>query len=274
MHGSSKPRVQLLDPGDAECGPAPLSQRSQQSQLSWTSPQPATHPAVSNVRLHTSGDARIDVHDKQRDLTSPGRDSEYDTDFWPTVTFLSASAPSMSFAEEQKELEVMWNTTSINKFYMPISKLPPLRGDPRLRLGHRSPACYKDRSVPRAHRIMQRWQSMPQLPAQLRPEHLRAIELADDMATSKTGKMGALPGRARRQSAMLREGIMDRRRDAEAQDPSRSPEPKEYPHIPCKCCEHPRPKPWLDKRSVGAATAVSMAAAVAPSRSVLDDGVS
>lgn len=238
MSGRPRQRVKVLAP-DANCDPALLSHRSQQSQ--WTTPSQPIQPAVPDINVQgTVGGAAQ-------------RSAEDEADLWPMVTFYNGATTSISFAaEERKELENMWKTTKINKFYVPISKLPPLRGDPRQLLANKAPACYPERSVPRAHRLMHRWKSMPQLRSQLPPDHLRTIELADEMATGYSAKLelDLARSRDRRNSAMLRDC---------AQARQVSPNAKEDPHIPCNCCEHPSPKPWLEKKNRSAAAVAAMA---------------
>lgn len=189
------------------------------------------------------------------------------TDLWPAVTLADWPSTSIDLlTEEQSELEHMWKTTTINRYYVPISKLPPLRGDPRRHFGNHAPACYPERSVPRAHRVMERWQSMPQLRPQLAPDDLRSISLVEEMSRGHQEDM-PMPlsrGRLRRQAALQRDvGVRICPNDPAAK--GSSCEQKEFPHIACKCCKHAGPKPWLDKKTLSAAASALVAAAVAPS---------
>jgi len=162
------------------------------------------------------------------------------------------------FAEESRELEGMRKSaTKINKFYIPISKLPPLGGaDPRLELAKGPPSCAPDYSVPRAQRVMQRWQSMPQLRSQLPKESLQIIE-----AACRKDRRPSLPSSKQRQSAdrlVQQSGRNSQRGSARREDTNarltaafREMEEgsargkKETPHIPCSCCDHKVEKPWM-----------------------------
>jgi hypothetical protein len=162
------------------------------------------------------------------------------------------------FAEESRELEGMRKSvTKINKFYIPISKLPPLGGaDPRLELAKGPPSCAPDYSVPRAQRVMQRWQSMPQLRSQLPKESLQVIE-----AACRKDRRPSLPSSKQRQSAdrlVQQSGRNSQRGSARREDTNarltaafREMEEgsargkKETPHIPCSCCDHKVEKPWM-----------------------------
>jgi len=162
------------------------------------------------------------------------------------------------FAEESRELEGMRKSaTKINKFYIPISKLPPLGGaDPRLELAKGPPSCAPDYSVPRAQRVMQRWQSMPQLRSQLPKESLQIIE-----AACRKDRRPSLPSSKQRQSAdrlVQQSGRNSQRGSARREDTNarltaafREMEEgsargkKETPHIPCSCCDHKVEKLWM-----------------------------
>lgn len=140
----------------------------------------------------------------------------------------------------------------MNKFYVPISKLPPLGGpDPRRGFAERPPSCAPDWNVPRAHRIVHRWQSMPRLRSQLPADSLLVIEAA--MKKDKPASVRWLDqqkqrlekpvnqtsnrnsGRGQKQLSS-REDTCARLANAymEGEGSAR----KEYPHIPCSCCEH------------------------------------
>lgn len=162
------------------------------------------------------------------------------------------------FYEERKELEKLWKTSDLNKFYTPMSRLPPLGGpDPRRIFAGQPPTCYMDLGVPRAQRIMMRWESIQQLPSQLPSEHLRQIRQATSAASSQDrpaeGNRGT-PGDPHRNS-----------QDIRCRGCKGLPIKNDGPHIPCTCCERPGPKPWLEKKSLGAVAAALVAEASAPS---------
>lgn len=157
------------------------------------------------------------------------------------------------FAGERGTLTHMRKSMNkINKFYIPISKLPPLGGlDPRRRLAERPPSCAPDCSVPRAHRIVQRWQSMPRLRSQLPEESLLVIEAA--MKRDKPASVRWLDQQKRRlekpgiQNSKRNSGRgqkqLSSRQDTDARLASvylegEGSARKEHPHIPCSCCDH------------------------------------
>mmetsp|Transcript_52514 Transcript_52514/g.150529 ORF Transcript_52514/g.150529 Transcript_52514/m.150529 type:complete len:235 (+) Transcript_52514:180-884(+) len=151
------------------------------------------------------------------------------------------------FLEGQKQLRDMWRHTPINRYYLAISKLPPLGGpDPRLEFARRPPVCCPDKSVPRADRIVARWHSMPQLRSQLPPEDLEDIVAHEEEAAMRlqVAKAKRSSSRGALSSAEPRCG----HRDA-------SGRARDFPHVRCTCCEHPSPKPWMQKKTLGAAEA-------------------
>eukprot|EP00747_Dinoflagellata_sp_TGD_P185351 gnl/TRDRNA2_/TRDRNA2_41868_c0_seq1.p1 gnl/TRDRNA2_/TRDRNA2_41868_c0~~gnl/TRDRNA2_/TRDRNA2_41868_c0_seq1.p1 ORF type:complete len:249 (-),score=28.74 gnl/TRDRNA2_/TRDRNA2_41868_c0_seq1:99-845(-) len=83
---------------------------------------------------------------------------------------------SNGFDEVRSELNKLEQNSQLNKWYVSISKLPPLGRDPRQQLANRPPSCFEDLSVPRAQKVMARWNSMPHLPEQLPVRSLRDIE--------------------------------------------------------------------------------------------------
>lgn len=169
------------------------------------------------------------------------------------------------FAEERTTLSDMKKSMNkINKFYIPISKLPPLgsvnpsffRG-----MGDRPPSCAPERGVPRAHKIIQRWQSMPRLRSQLPAESLQVIEAAikrDKQASARWldhhkqrlektplqhSNRGSSRGSARREDTDAR--LINAYWEAE-EGSARGK--KEYPHIACDCCDHKVEKSWKSPR--------------------------
>lgn len=169
------------------------------------------------------------------------------------------------FASERSKLkQVNMSMNKINKFYIPIAKLPPLGGlDPRHEMSKRPPSCAPHLSRPRAHKIMARWQSMPRLRSQLSAEDLHIIQ-----ATTRRHKpRRASPSRqdrenpqqqqhSNRNSARGPDGQpLSRREDTDARlvqafremETGSARGKKEHPHIPCACCDHKVEKPWMPK---------------------------
>lgn len=179
------------------------------------------------------------------------------------------------FKPERTALEDMRKSAfKINKFYIPISKLPPLGGpDPRAGLGKLPPSCAVDWSVPRAHKIMQRWQSMPRLRSQLPAESLQIITDAQaagrrqgygsrsslhERLTSGTGRTsGRTSGRREVSQPVSRREDTDARLSHAFREMERGSArgKKEHPHIPCSCCEHKVDKPWMQAASAEAGSA-------------------
>jgi len=191
------------------------------------------------------------------------------------------------FARHRKDLnDMIKNSKNINKFYIPISQLPPIGPDPRYRLAGKPPSCAPRLSVPRATRIMQRWQSMPRLRSQLPPESLRTIEAAAKNSsdgpraadsrpawhtTANARSLGS-PGRkaylspGRRPSICDSEGQVSLRREdtdyrlarafLETEDGSARGK-KENPYIACTCCDHQTPRPWMQSDGGMSARAIS-----------------
>ncbi|CAJ1353825.1 unnamed protein product [Effrenium voratum] len=118
-----------------------------------------------------------------------------------------------TFMKTKAELEQLKRTTSTNKAYLPIVKM--MRQAPedtqRMRtslypdLTHRS----------RARQLLRRWESLPSLPKQLGEEDMRALEVS----------VGPLNIGKQRGAKVVRE-----------ESPG-----KEFPFIPCSCCERESP---------------------------------
>mmetsp|Transcript_13062 Transcript_13062/g.28598 ORF Transcript_13062/g.28598 Transcript_13062/m.28598 type:complete len:283 (+) Transcript_13062:177-1025(+) len=80
------------------------------------------------------------------------------------------------FLEQHQELRNLWRRTTLNRYYLPISKLPPLETpDPRLRLRGKPPSCCPDWSIPRLDRVVARWDSLPRERPQLSLDDLEDI---------------------------------------------------------------------------------------------------
>lgn len=168
-----------------------------------------------------------------------------------------------TFAKEQEQLRELWRHSSMNRYYLPISKMPPLGPDPRRAFGRRPPACCPDRSVPRINRIVERWNSMPQLRCQLPMEDLDEISAA----TSSPKALRALSPSSPPFEAVA--AVADEARCRHGRRLAKKSfcdeESRDFPHVRCSCCDHPEPKPWLQKRTLGAAAAALIEAAMAPS---------
>lgn len=163
--------------------------------------------------------------------------------------------------EGRQEARRLWRTTKVNRYYLPFEKLPPLGPDPRPLFAGIPPQCCHIQSVPRTHRIIERWSSMPQLRSQLPLEHLRAIESAE----GGEGSLEAALRRSRQKNVsplrtMLAQDSPCRRRRYKG-----DPYLRDVPNIACECCEHPSPKPWHEKRALSTVAVALMVATMEPS---------
>jgi len=170
----------------------------------------------------------------------------------------------------QGELREMWRSSPINRYYLPISKMPPMRGDPRREYAGKPPACYPNLSVSRVDRISHRWQSMPQLHRQLPQEDLEEIvSHGQRTREERTGARRSQQSMAATQSWMtsrtkFSSGSSDSCADSvitvpdacfgcsgpSGKQPGRR---KKGPlHVACTCCEHRTVKPWHKRRPLGA----------------------
>lgn len=166
----------------------------------------------------------------------------------------SVEADDDVFAEECSELQSLWKGTNVNRFFEPIDKIPRFSGpapDPRKIFGDKEPTCYTGWGERRQMQIIRRWDSLPQLPGQLKPEFLgsiadykerwrssRVVESAAEAAIRRGRERRAKAGAAAEQQ--IRENVQ-------------SPTKRNGPFIECSCCEHEKPKPWLQQKSAGAA---------------------
>eukprot|EP00440_Ansanella_granifera_P048986 gb/GFBE01053070.1/.p1 GENE.gb/GFBE01053070.1/~~gb/GFBE01053070.1/.p1 ORF type:complete len:229 (+),score=30.30 gb/GFBE01053070.1/:1-687(+) len=188
----------------------------------------------------------------------------------------SKSSEQMLLAKD--ELEMLWRTSKLNRYFIPISKLPPLGADPRPAFGRKPPHCCPARpSTTRTDRLMDRWASMPSFAYHLSsvsPE-IRASLVAAAGASDMEGvgiddtepswqSLRSPSSPARRTRALSGSGS---RRSSWNQQHSRpssrsrtGPDGKEFPHIPCSCCERCSPIPRLTKLPLGEAAAKLVAA--------------
>jgi len=178
---------------------------------------------------------------------------------------------SLPFDDDRFELENLWQSSRLNQWYEPIEKIPVLGPppDPRRLYGDKPPSCCTVESVPRHHRIIHRWQSMPQLRGQLPTDHLRTIDQAfpppirESTADVTTRRLRALHQRRNPGSrggdhptpaTALHSGEPSPAVSHREPSPARSPE-----FIPCTCCVHTPRKPWL--ANLGAAAIALVAEA-------------
>jgi len=196
------------------------------------------------------------------------------------------------FTPERSELDdIKRSCRQINKFYIPISKLPPLGAqDPRHALSKGPPSCAPGRAVPRAHLLMQRWQSVPQQRSQLPADSLHIIQAAsnrddtslvsslrrqdhDRLAVGKSAHYAPCSNcnSARsdkdRQPRSFRQDTDTRlaRAYAEMEEGSARGR-KEHPHIPCSCCDHKVEKSWMQPKSGNAGEGHSQSPSPLPSQ--------
>merc|ERR1712187_1088415 len=176
------------------------------------------------------------------------------------------------------ELEGLWKSTRLNQWYEPIAAIPRLGPppDPREIMRHLLPRCVPVHTVPRANRIMKRWESLPELPRQLPDADLSTITHASSSHqwTSETAAQAAVRrGQERRREVSE---VVQREIGAnikginitwqEDKIPVFLEEPpiiRDKPHIPCTCCQKPWPKPWLKPRKSVGAAAMALIAEVA-----------
>eukprot|EP00443_Scrippsiella_acuminata_P103115 CAMPEP_0115580976 /NCGR_PEP_ID=MMETSP0272-20121206/4911_1 /TAXON_ID=71861 /ORGANISM="Scrippsiella trochoidea, Strain CCMP3099" /LENGTH=283 /DNA_ID=CAMNT_0003015927 /DNA_START=54 /DNA_END=901 /DNA_ORIENTATION=+ len=212
-----------------------------------------TSPAISrtSVRARSTG-SNWTVKDGARNPRRPVRS--------PNVVWPVTAAPlpkgmgdideeTNPFAKEQAQLREMWRHSSMNRYYLPISKMPPLGPDPRLEFGRRPPACCPDRSISRINRIVDRWNSMPQLRCQLPLEDLDEILSRDDTAQEQLQRVPEQRHQATESPPAVDEARCRHGRRAKK---SLCVEARDFPHVRCSCCDHPEPKPWQQKRTLGA----------------------
>jgi len=182
---------------------------------------------------------------------------------WPQELRSAATPPAEivatdddPFAPEMGALDEMRrSSSSINKFYIPISKLPALGApDPRRNIAARPPSCCPDYNVPRHHRIMQRWQSMPRLRSQLPLDSLQIIQAAT--RRDRPGSTQRLvPGSGRFSGRGEGQPRLSGRQDTDARLAHACKEAaegsargrRENPYIPCACCDHKVEKSWMPK---------------------------
>lgn len=154
------------------------------------------------------------------------------------------------FAEERSELQSLWKGTDVNRFFEPIQKIPRHTGpvaDPRKIYGDKEPSCYTGWGERRHVTVMRRWDSLPQLGGQLNPDFL------DTISDYKMRLSGPPPPESAAEAAVRRgrERRADRRAAGDSEIREHVPSPgsskRKEPLIECTCCEHDKPKPWLQQ---------------------------
>merc|ERR1712217_309940 len=103
------------------------------------------------------------------------------------------------------------------------------------------------------------------LPSQLPAEDLRRIGAADELIRVASPKLEVPSPRVVQQRRLAMQRVVGAH-VCTLHGPVKSSgdRPKDFPHVACKCCKHPGPKPWLEKRTLSAAASALVAAAIAP----------
>lgn len=154
----------------------------------------------------------------------------------------------------------------MNRYFLPMSKLPPLGPDPRPAFGSRPPACCPGRpSTTRTGRLMTRWASMPSMlkPSQrveaLSPETVRHGWEADceeplgDLESRLNSRRAESCSQGRRSRAGTSSSLHSVRHCAAHGG-------RDFPFVPCICCERASPIPRVTKMPLGDLAASLVAA--------------
>ncbi|CAK9117079.1 unnamed protein product [Durusdinium trenchii] len=156
----------------------------------------------------------------------------------------------------KEELELLWRTTPLNRYFLPIeeirSKPPDHRPSPVVVKSSEPPRCCPKASTSRAVRLLTRWASVPStaLPSDQRRNGEEEGEKG--AAPRPAGEAAGSPRTSPLPSPALRwECRWHRRPGAATQRPKLTAEGKEYPFIPCTCCERKSPIPRLAKLELG-----------------------
>lgn len=163
---------------------------------------------------------------------------------WPLADFGDDQLhrdPTKPFDDPRLELKRLHQTTKLNKFYIPISKLPPLGPDPRKPLGAKAPACYPKPRTSRAQRLMVRWQSMPSLRQQMPLDGLLEEEEEPYEPPPPPEPDEEVVKFVERVKQRREERQERRSKFCEAHEGTRRGG-HEFPHIPCSCCDHSTPR--------------------------------
>mmetsp|Transcript_62173 Transcript_62173/g.98347 ORF Transcript_62173/g.98347 Transcript_62173/m.98347 type:complete len:185 (-) Transcript_62173:123-677(-) len=143
----------------------------------------------------------------------------------------------------KQELELLWRTTPLNRYFLPISQIPrPTVNSPEWHLkGNEPPSCCPKAGTPKAGRLMRRWASLPSTAPPI--DDIRNDgDDAEDLFGSESPEFCRLQERRRQRQSF--KGAYLR---ALQRSPKLTAEGKEYPFIPCTCCERKSPIPRLTR---------------------------
>mgnify|MGYP002804450604 FL=1 len=146
----------------------------------------------------------------------------------------------------KKELELLWRTTPLNRYFLPISQMPrpKVPGEDGYYDGTEPPRCCPKAGTPRARRLLTRWASLP--------SRAPAIDFRDaDNEEDLYGRDGPREFRRLQECRRQRQSFKGAYLRALQQSPKLTAEGKEYPFIPCTCCERASPIPRLRPPKLG-----------------------
>ncbi|CAK9117081.1 unnamed protein product [Durusdinium trenchii] len=157
----------------------------------------------------------------------------------------------------KEELELLWRTTPLNRYFLPIeeirSKPPDHRPSPVVVKSSEPPRCCPKASTSRAVRLLTRWASVPStaLPSDQRRNGEEELNRLDSVRLDACMARPSACGEGEKGAAPRWECRWHRRPGAATQRPKLTAEGKEYPFIPCTCCERKSPIPRLAKLELG-----------------------
>jgi len=160
----------------------------------------------------------------------------------------------------------MWRTSCMNRYFLPISKLPPLGPDPRPAFGRGRPGCCPGPpSAMRTGRLMTRWASMPSMlkPSQQASSPEGAETVRHCWAASHAEPSGDLASHLNSRRAESSQGQRSRAGTSSSLHSSRrcaAHGGRDFPFVPCICCERASPIPRLTKLALGDVAASLVAA--------------
>lgn len=142
----------------------------------------------------------------------------------------------------KQELELLWRTTPLNRYFLPISQIPrPSVNSPEWHLkGNEPPSCCPKAGTPKAGRLMRRWASLPSTAPPIDDIRNDGDDAEDLFGSESPTEFRRLQERRRQRQSF--KGAYLR---ALQQSPKLTAEGKEYPFIPCTCCERKSPIPRL-----------------------------
>ncbi|CAJ1329851.1 unnamed protein product [Effrenium voratum] len=170
-------------------------------------------------------------------------------DQWPLMT--DEQSPVRELRKAREELQLLWRTTPLNRYFLPLSKAPP---SPVQKFsGQHPPRCCPKAGASRSARLLVRWASVPSVPPSS-PAFKGATDPKEEIYLeefSPCRKQQRLRGGRSPQQKLTAEG-------------------KEFPFIPCTCCERKSPMPMLTKQALGgrATLAISQYAEARPEHRV------